>query len=226
MNIALILSGGIGSRMEADIPKQYIKVDGRKIIDYCLETFEKCEGIDAIQIVADNDWQGAIEEMPLRKLHGFSRPGKTRQLSILKGLEDIRAYAKDEDIVIIHDAARPLVTGRMVEEMIGVAQQHDGVMPVLPMKDTVYYSEDGRVVSSLLERKCIYAGQSPEGFVFGKYYQANKALTFEEMLKINGSTEPAIMAGLDIALIPGDEQNFKITTKEDLHRFGEVITNR
>lgn len=223
MNIALILSGGIGSRLKADIPKQYIELASKPIISYCLESFENCESIDAIQIVADEKWHTRIPVNGLTKLKGFSKPGGMRQLSILNGLEDIRAYANDEDIVIVHDAVRPLVSEKLLEEIIGAAQIHDGAMPVLPMKDTVYYSEDGIAVSSLLDRKSVYAGQAPESFVFAKYYEANRSLSQDELLKINGSTEPAILAGMDIAMIPGEESNFKITTRADLERFRDII---
>ena len=87
------------------------------------------------------------------------------------------------------------------------------------MKDTIYASRDGKMITSLLDRSCLFAGQAPEGFCFGKYYEANRRLGAEEILKINGSTEPAVMAGMDIVMIPGDENNFKITTTEDLERF-------
>ena len=133
MNVALILSGGVGSRLEAEIPKQYIEVNGKKIIDYCLETFEACECIDAIQIVADDKWHKDISKKAWGKLRGFSVPGKTRQLSILNGLESIRAYAGETDVVIIHDAARPLVSARMIEMLVNAAMEHDGALPVLPM---------------------------------------------------------------------------------------------
>lgn len=91
-------------------------------------------------------------------------------------------------------------------------------MPVLPMKDTVYLG-DGAKITGLLERSHVYAGQAPESFVFEKYCEANKRLFPEQIWKINGSAEPAVMAGMDIALIQGDENNFKITTDEDLKRF-------
>ncbi|MDE7233113.1 MAG: 2-C-methyl-D-erythritol 4-phosphate cytidylyltransferase, partial [Lachnospiraceae bacterium] len=100
---------------------------------------------------------------------------------------------------------------------------HDGVLPVLPMKDTVYQSTDGKRVGALLNRSEIYAGQAPEAFRIGPYYEANKKLCPDRILKINGSTEPAVMAGMDIVMIPGDEGNFKITTREDLERFKEII---
>ena len=101
---------------------------------------------------------------------------------------------------------------------------YDGVLPALPMKDTVYLSHEGRQIDSLLKREEIFAGQAPETFVFGKYYEANRVLVESgEIEKIKGSTEPAIMAGMKIHMIPGDEKNFKITTQEDLDRFVEMV---
>lgn len=223
MNIALILSGGSGSRLGTDIPKQYLEVGGKTVISYCLEVFEKCRSISAIQIVADENWHGLIESSTLTKLKGFSTPGITRQLSIINGLEDIRTYAGEEDIIIIHDAARPLVTEEQIEYLIEAVKVHDGAIPVLPMKDTVYLSSDGRRITSLLDRKHVVAGQAPEGFKLGMYYEANRKLFPDEIMKINGSTEPAVLSGMDIVMIQGDERNFKITTRDDLVRF-ELIS--
>lgn len=224
MNIALILAGGTGSRLGADIPKQYIEVGGRMVIDYCLETLDVSEYIDDIWIVADSTWQEFIKRP--RKFTGFALPGKNRQLSIYNGLKAIEASMQDtENInVIIHDAARPFLSGEMIEGCVKAVGEHDGVLPVLPMKDTVYFSEDGKMISGLLDRGKIFAGQAPECFDFKKYLAANEALLPDKILNINGSTEPAVMAGLDVVMIPGDEKNFKITTKEDLERFKEIIT--
>lgn len=227
MVTALLLSGGTGTRMGINTPKQYIEVKGRPIISYCLQTLLSHEKIDAVQIVADPMWRDMIldcmKQLQNDRFRGFSAPGENRQLSILNGLEDIRKYAEESDVVLIHDAARPLLSADMITACLEAAAGHDGVLPVLPMKDTVYYSEDGRRVSSLLERARIFAGQAPEAFVLGKYYEANRKLLPEHILQINGSTEPAILAGLDIAMIPGDEGNFKITTKADLERFQERV---
>lgn len=115
------------------------------------------------------------------------------------------------------------MTAAQISDCLKAAKGHDGALPVLPMKDTVYLSENGKMVSSLLDRGKIYAGQAPEAFVFGKYYEANRALLPDKILEINGSTEPAVMAGMDIAMIPGDERNFKITTAADLERFREIV---
>lgn len=228
MNVALILSGGTGTRLGADIPKQYIEVGGKPIICYCAERLLRHDKIDAVQLVADQSWHDEIrnwisEEDINKKFKGFSLPGENRQLSIFHGLEDIRKYASDEDFVLIHDAARPLLSEGMISECIDTVQGHDGALPVLPMKDTVYLSMDGKQVDDLLDRNQIYAGQAPEIFQIGKYYEANKQLLPTEILKINGSTEPAVMAEMDIVMIPGDERNFKITTKADLERFREIV---
>ncbi|MEY8338985.1 IspD/TarI family cytidylyltransferase [Lachnospiraceae bacterium 62-35] len=231
MNIALILSGGTGTRLGSRVPKQYIKAGGKPIISYCIETLWAHKEIDAIQIVADPLWQeqilGWMENFnpagESKKWKGFSLPGENRQFSIWNGLKDIRAYAKDSDYVLIHDGARPLLSKELITGCLEGAKGHDGAMPVLPMKDTVYSSKNGKKVEALLDRSEIYAGQAPEIFCLGAYYEANKRLLPERILKINGATEPAIMAGMDIAMIPGDENNFKITTKADLERFCSIV---
>lgn len=226
MNIALILAGGTGARLSSEIPKQYISVRGKMIITRCLEVFGAHQQMDAIQIVAHPGWREEIEsQMPEKaraKFKGFSDPGSNRQRSIFHGLKDMMEYAGNSDLVIVHDAARPLVGAVLLSQCVKACKGHDGVIPVLPMKDTVYLGEGGQVVS-LLERDKVYAGQAPEAFLLGKYYDANERLMPDGIDRIHGSTEPAIMAGMDIAMIPGDERNFKITTQMDLERYMDLV---
>lgn len=228
MNIALVLSGGTGSRMKTEIPKQYIEVGGKPIFSYCVETLAKSPLVDGVQIVAEKNWRKEILKWissgnARQKFNGFSDPGENRQLSILNGLADIRHYAGKDDLVLVHDAARPLLAHKQIEACFQAAKGHDGVMPVLPMKDTVYYSGDGRAVSGLLDRGRIFAGQAPEVFSLGKYYDANVRLLPDKILSVTGSAEPAVLAGMDIVMIPGDEGNFKITTRDDLEWFERRI---
>lgn len=222
MNVALVLAGGTGTRLGSDIPKQYIEVNGKPVIGYCLDTFERMNEVGAVWIVATPQWRDVITSCGCKKLRGFSEPGENRQLSIWNGLQDIAAFAGAEDVVIIHDAARPLVSKKLLSDCIEACKEHDGALPVLPMKDTVYLGENGRI-TSLLEREKIYAGQAPEAFRFGGYYEATKALLPDRILKINGSTEPAILAGMDIALVDGEENNFKVTTKADLEKLRAIL---
>ncbi|MCL2254611.1 MAG: 2-C-methyl-D-erythritol 4-phosphate cytidylyltransferase [Lachnospiraceae bacterium] len=232
MTIALLLSGGIGTRIHADKPKQYITVNGQMLITYSLLTILGHEGIDAVQIIASSEWHSNItNDLPQQeklkdKMRGFSQPGENRQQSILNGLTDILRYAKPDDLVFIHDAARPLLSVNMISDCLHAIGGYDGVMPVLPMKDTVYLSENGNEISKLCDRKCIFAGQAPELFRLGRYYEANLLLLPNRIKLINGSGEPAVLAGMKIAMIPGDERNFKVTTAVDLERFHEMTAGK
>lgn len=227
MNIAIILAGGTGTRLGADRPKQYLEINNRPIIAYSMQAVTACTAIDVIWIVADEMWRDYIREhVCMEKVKGFSQPGTNRQLSIWNALCDMREETDPDAKVFIHDAARPVLTEDMIIQYLEAAEGHDGVLPVLPMKDTVYLSKDGKTITSLLERKEVVAGQAPEVFVYEKYYRANEALLPDKILQINGSTEPAIMAGMDIATIPGDERNFKITTQADLERFRQICENK
>ena len=224
--IVLLLSGGIGARVGGSLPKQYIEVNGRMIVSRCIGRVLECGSISGLWIVADESWQEAIaESVPEReRILGFSAPGQNRALSILNGLRGIRNVCPEDTIVIVHDAVRPLVSVETLEACINACSQHDGAMPVLPMTDTVYYSDtSGSRVERLLDRSRIYAGQAPEAFRLGKYLEATERLLPEKLLSINGSTEPAILAGMDIAMIPGDKGNFKITTREDLEHYRRIV---
>ena len=229
MNAALLLSGGIGSRAAARIPKQYIRAGEYMIVTYALIPLLSVERIDQVCIVAGKEWQQSILEEADRvgldtdKIKGFAEPGENRQYSIYHGLQAIQKWNSDKELnsitVLIHDAARPSLSEKLIMDCYAALEEHDGVMPVLPMKDTVYYSSDGRRAEKLLDRSCIFAGQAPELFRLDKYIKANESLLPEKILKVNGSAEPAVLAGMDIVMIPGDETNQKITTDEDLKQF-------
>ena len=229
MNYAIILSGGVGTRLGLDLPKQYYEVNGKSVIQYVIETIEKHELLDGYVIVAAVEWRDFISEI-VKKVQnkektsklgfiGFANPGENRQLSIYQGLLALKGIAQEEDLVLVQDAARANTSMELISKCLTIDTKEDGAMPVLPMKDTVYLSRDGKQVDELLKREQIFAGQAPESFRFGKYLQANEVLLPDKILQINGSSEPAVMAGMRVALIDGEESNFKITTKADLERF-------
>ncbi len=230
-NVAIFLSGGTGSRAGSDTPKQYLKAGGHMMATYALKPLLNSDRIDAVVIVAEKEWQESILSdaksagLPTEKICAFALPGKNRQLSILNGMTEIEKSVHNlfmvTGTIMVHDAARPFLSVEFLDRIFDALPGHDGVMPVLPMKDTVYYSEDGKSVGKLLEREKIFTGQAPELFVFDKYLKANRDLLPDRILGINGSSEPAIMAGMDIAMISGDEKNIKITTAKDLEKFNE-----
>lgn len=227
MNIALILAGGTGTRLRRGIPKPFVSVRGRMVITHCLEAVSAHPRIDAIQIIADEDWRGRIhEEIPkaaLGKISGFSKPDSNRQRSIFNGLKMIMPSSERSDIILIHDATRPLVSKALISSLLKACEKHDGAIPVLPVEDTIYI-RNGGCVASYHESGTVYTEQTPEAYNLRKYYAALRKLPPEKLDLINDSVEPAILAGMDLAMVPGDEYNFKVVAPIDLERL-KLFTN-
>lgn len=224
MNFAIILSGGVGVRLGGNIPKQYIEVNNRPIIGYCLDTFQRNNQIDKIVIVISDEWKEPITSYiianQITKFISFASAGKSRQHSILNGLEACKTLgAEENDRVIIHDAARPNVDDDLINGCLSTLESYDNAMPVITVKDTVYYSEDGKNIKSLLNRDNIYAGQAPESCHFGSYYRINKSLSDDQLSAVRGTSAIAYENGLTVGLFKGKEHNYKITTMEDLNKF-------
>ena len=227
-NIAIILAGGNGIRMGSELPKQYIEVGGKPIIMYSIETIAQMPEISGLVLCLADEWKtfmvDALKKANINIPFVFSAPGEVRQLTIYNALKVLRAQRIEDDAtVIIHDAARPLVSAELVLRCIDGCQEKDGVLPVLPVKDTLYMSKDGKSVSALLKRSEIVAGQSPEAFRFGKYIAIHDKMSNSELLQISGSTEIAFKAGMQIKLVQGEERNFKITTIQDLDNFKHIL---
>ena len=227
LNTAVILAGGVGTRMGADRPKQFLTVNDKPIIAFCLKTFENHPKIDAIVIVVDESWRDYVTEWlqieNITKFRSFADPGKTRQHSIYSGLKAAAQFTHDADAVIIHDAARPMTDERIISDCIDGAYEMDGAMPVIPVKDTIYQSADGKKIDSLLKRSELFAGQAPESFNFGKYFAIHNLVDDSEIAATNGSSEIAYRHGMKIKLVDGSESNFKITTPEDLKAFKRIV---
>lgn len=229
MNTAIILAGGVGSRMGVDKPKQYLIVDEKPIIVYCLEIFEKHSEIDKIVIVVSDEWKDYVEEnvrqYGISKVCGYAPAGRTRQHSIYNGLKSTEENAPDTDVCIVHDAARPLVSDKIISDCIVGATEDDGAMPVITVKDTVYQSKDGKSIDHLLKRSELFAGQAPESFDFRKYLDIHNSVSDDEIASTVGSSEIAYRHGMKIRLVEGSERNFKITTVEDLETFETIINS-
>lgn len=232
MNIAIILAGGVGSRLRSDgFPKQYIEIEGKPVLIHTLEKFQVCQDVDKIVVVANEQWKADIlswaDKFGISKLCAIAEPGETRQESVFSGLLACEAYQETpEDMVLIHDAARPLVTTEQITACTAAGKTCDGCVPVIPMKDTVYYSVDGKSVTSLTDRSTLFCGQSPEAFNLQKYLQLNKEIPTEQLKLIRGCCELAHQNGFDLCMVPGDEMNFKLTTQADLERLRSILAEQ
>ena len=227
-HIAVLLSGGVGNRMEMDIPKQYSIVRGKPIIYYSLKTLLENNMTDAVVIVIADQWRPFLlpylESISHAKSILYALPGQTRQYSVFNALKIIKEVGyEDDDTVLIHEAARPLATQELINACYEACCDVDCVVPVMPVKNTLYCSNDGHTISSLMDRSKLWSGQAPEAFRFGKYYKAHIDTPEEILLSFSGGTELAFHYGLSCRLIPGDPFNFKITTKEDLTHFRSIV---
>ena len=231
MNHAIILAGGIGSRMKLDIPKQYYEVQGCPIIMFSFRKFLKHPLIHSIVIVLSDQWKDYIqdkirmENIKGEKVVRFAKAGESRQHSVLNGLLTLKGFAQENDKILVHDAVRPLFPITNITDGINACDYNDAALPVISVKDATYQSCDGTHLSHILPRQELFSGQSPECIVYGKFIEAHSHFSYEELLSIRGCSELAFRAGLSVKLIPGTEENFKITTIEDLHSF-ELIINK
>ena len=225
MNIVVILSGGVGSRMKMSRPKQYILVNNKPVFLYSFLQFCHRTDIDAFVIVVAPEWEEFIQKtlrtVTVQQPVFYAIPGSCRQSSIFNAMSVAKEnlYIKDKDLIVIHDAVRPLVSDSIISKCLKYYEGFDGVLPVIPLKDTVYRSNDSVNIVELLPRHELFAGQSPESFYFLKYWTAHKNLSESEMGHITGGAELAHRGGLKIRLIEGSELNFKITTTKDLDDF-------
>lgn len=230
MNIAIILSGGVGTRMGANIPKQYIMVGEKPVIIYSIEKFVDSGSIDAYIIALDNQWKDFVDSY-IRKMSinvpiMYSTPGETREHTIYNALKCAKqnGYAED-DIVIIHDAVRPLVSKHVIDDCLNGCAHYDAAIATIDVKDTIYMSTADNCITDVPKRNTLHAGQTPEAFKLGKYLKIHDERSYEEICAVTGGAEFAFRCGLKVYLSRGEEINFKLTTPEDLQRFEQIVNN-
>lgn len=221
MVFAVILAGGVGARMGQAIPKQYIEVEGKPVLIHTLERLEACQKIHRIVIVADEEWREQIRawlsQYNITKFVDFATPGQTRQESVFSGVACCRPYAEsEEDIVLVHESARALVSNDLIERIVDGLAGYDACIPVMPMKDAILLSKTGEVIDGLLDRNQLFRGQAPESFPLIQYYELNKNTPAEELGKFLADHELCFHYGWKVHCILGEETNFKLTTPDDI----------
>ena len=220
--VALIVAAGRGSRAGPGAPKQYRDLGGEPVLRHTLRRFAGHPGVEAVLTVIHADDRDAFEAAAAG-LSGLLPPvtgGDTRQASVLRGLEALEGEAPDA--VLIHDGARPFVSARLIDDTIEALQTHRGAMPGLPVADTLRRSHDG-LAGDAVPRDGLWRAQTPQAFHYPSILAAHRAARDGGNASHTDDVAVAADAGIDVAVVPGDEDNFKITSAEDLMRASSTI---
>lgn len=227
MNVAVIFAGGTGQRMRNTArPKQFLELYGKPIIIYTLEIFQNHPEIDAIVVPCVAGWheylQKIAEEYGITKLLRIVPGGKTTQDSKLNALYALREVCKDEDIVLMHDAVRPLITPKLIDDNIAAVKTFGSAITADPFTETGIVSEDGQTVSEAIERQKLYIAKAPQSFYYGDALAAHEAAkTMPEATTIDTCTIMTAL-GKTLHFVPCDGSNIKITRPEDYYIFKAI----
>lgn len=223
MNIGVLLSGGMGTRVGGSIPKQLLPLeDGRSMLEHAVEAFEQASAIDAVWVVMHPNWMDKVDELARangwRKLRGVVAGGSERYQSCVNALKAIRFMlgADVEANVLIHDAARPFVSAAIIRSVCEALQQHEAVTVAVPATDTMYEVQNEQIVR-IPPRATMMRAQTPQAFRLSLIEEAYRIAVQDP--KVAATDDAGIVCNYlpdtPIFIIHGEEQNRKITFKED-----------
>ncbi len=227
MNVALILAGGSGTRTEQDIPKQFFNVYEKPVILYTLEAFQKHPNIDAILVVCIEGWHEILwsyaRQYQITKLKWVVNGGKDGQESIAKGIFTLRDVCSQEDIILVHDAIRPMVSYDVISDAIVQCSLKGSGLSAVRCQETIVKTEDGNSGSVGIARNEIMRVQTPQAYRYGKAlwaYEEAKKRGIEGTVYINMLM---LALGETLYFSVGSEKNIKLTTMEDVEIFKALL---
>jgi 2-C-methyl-D-erythritol 4-phosphate cytidylyltransferase len=216
-HFALIPAAGIGARMGAACPKQYLSLAGKPMLMHVLDTFAESPLIEHTFVVVSAD-DGYIRDalasasLPKERLTVLFNGGETRHQSVLNGLHAMWERAKDEDWILVHDAARPGLTGELIERLISaLSDDAVGGLLALPVVDTLKRGDAEGRAERTVAREALWAAQTPQMF---RYALLRRAL--EQVAAVTDEASAVEALGLRPRLIEGSPRNFKVTLPHDV----------
>ena len=224
MNIALVLAAGSGTRMNNELPKQFLMVNEKPLFVYSVQTFQNNPKVDVIVIATNANNIELVEDyckqFGLNKVKSVIAGGETRQASVYNGLKEIEKFIiGSKDIVLIHDSARPLVSDRIIKESVEACIEFGAVDTVIQASDTIVKSSDDQTIGEILNRQEIYQSQTPQTFEFGIIKDAHEKALKDQVPNVTDDCKLVMHYGMDVHFVQGDKLNFKVTTPEDLEMF-------
>jgi 2-C-methyl-D-erythritol 4-phosphate cytidylyltransferase len=228
MNIALIIAGGSGARMQQEIPKQFLNIYDKPVILYTLEAFQRHPHIDAIEVVCIEGWHEILRaycrQFNITKLVGIVAGGQTGQESIKNGLLDIQKRYSDNDIVLVHDAIRPMVSEEIISDCIRVCNQYGNAITVIPCAEAMLVTADGECAEEQIARTSLKRTQTPQAFKIGELVAAHEEAARLGITNSIASCTLYVELGRKVYFSIGAEKNVKLTTPEDIEIFKALLT--
>ena len=226
-NIALLIAGGSGNRMHQDIPKQFITVNERPVIVYTLEAFENHPEIDAIAVVCIEGWEQVLwaysKQFNITKLKYVVCGGKNGQDSIRNGVMELEKHYDSNDLVLIHDAIRPMVSAEIISDNIRVAQKYGNAVTVIPCAEAMMQTDDGVVSTGSYPRDRLKRTQTPQAFRIGDICDLHRRALEKGITNSVASCTLMIEMGEQVYFSSGSEKNIKLTTVEDIDIFKALL---
>ena len=226
-NIGLIIAGGSGNRMHQDIPKQFITVNERPVIVYTLEVFEKHPEIDCIAVVCIEGWDHVLwayaKQFNITKLKYIIPGGKNGQDSIRNGVYELEKHFSPNDIVLIHDAIRPMLSAEIISDNIRVATEHGNAVTVIPCAEAMMQTEDGVISTGAYPRDRLRRTQTPQAFHIGQICDLHRRAIKAGITNSVASCTLMIEMGEQVYFSAGSEKNIKLTTVEDIDIFKALL---
>ncbi len=226
-NIGLLLAGGSGNRMHQDIPKQFLTVNERPVIVYTLEAFEKHPEIDAIAVVCIEGWEQVLRayarQFNISKLKYVVPGGKNGQDSIRNGVYELEKHFDPQDLVLIHDAIRPMVSAEIISDCIRVALKYGNATTVIPCAEAMIQTEDGVVSTGSYPRDRLKRTQTPQAFHIGDICGLHRRALEAGITNSVASCTLMIEMGEQVYFSAGSEKNIKLTTMDDIDIFKALL---
>ena len=226
-NIGLIIAGGSGNRMHQDIPKQFLTVNERPVSVYTLEAFEKHPEIDVIAVVCITGWEQVLwayaKQFNITKLKYVVPGGKNGQDSIRNGVYELEKHFAPEDLVLIHDAIRPMVSAEIISDNIRVAREFGNAITVIPCAEAMMQTEDGIVSVGSYPRDRLKRTQTPQAFRIGDICDLHRRALEKGITNSVASCTLIIEMGEQVYFSAGSEKNIKLTTVEDIDIFKALL---
>lgn len=230
MNIALIIAGGSGARMQQDIPKQFLSVNDKPIIVYTLEAFQRHPEIDVIAVVCLEGWERTLEayarQFNITKLKHIVPGGENGQSSIRNGVYELEKFYQCDDLVLVHDAIRPMVSEEIISDCIHKTIQFGSGIASIPCAEAMVVTDTGTEACEIYERDHLKRTQTPQGFPLKRLCDAHREALDRGITNSVASVTLMIELGQEVTLSLGSEKNLKLTTLDDIDIFKALLLSK